>query len=254
MPPDLPFRPDAAPLLRRGAYVAALARTPADLAAARALRTLAFGTAAPDADAFDDRCAHVLVRDTRSGALVCCFRMQMLSGGAEIAQSYSAQFYDLSALADFDGRMVELGRFCIDPACQDGDILRVAWGAMTAFVDANDVRMLFGCSSFAGTETGRYLDAFAMLKARHLAPSRWLVRVKAPNVFRYAARLRRRPDMQKALRFMPPLLRTYLMMGGWVSDHAVVDRQMNTLHVFTGLEIGAIPAARKRLLRAVAAG
>ncbi len=40
---------------------------------------------------------------------------------------------------------------------------------------------------------------------------------------------------------MPPLLRTYLMMGGWVSDHAVVDRQMNTLHVFTGLEIGAIP-------------
>jgi putative hemolysin len=50
---------------------------------------------------------------------------------------------------------------------------------------------------------------------------------------------------------MPPLLRTYLMMGGWVSDHAVVDRQMNTLHVFTGLEIGAIPAARKRLLRAL---
>ncbi len=51
---------------------------------------------------------------------------------------------------------------------------------------------------------------------------------------------------------MPPLLRSYLLMGGWVSDHAVVDRQMNTLHVFTGLEISAIPAARKRLLRAVA--
>ena len=43
-----------------------------------------------------------------------------------------------------------------------------------------------------------------------------------------------------------------LAMGGWVSDHAVIDRQMNTLHVFTGLEISAIPAARKRLLRAVA--
>ena len=51
---------------------------------------------------------------------------------------------------------------------------------------------------------------------------------------------------------MPPLLRTYLSMGGWVSDHAVVDRQMNTLHVFTGVEISAIPPARKRLLRAVA--
>ena len=43
-------------------------------------------------------------------------------------------------------------------------------------------------------------------------------------------------------------------MGGWVSDHAVVDAEMNTLHVFTGVEIGAIPAARARALRLVAAG
>jgi putative hemolysin len=53
------------------------------------------------------------------------------------------------------------------------------------------------------------------------------------------------------MRRMPPLLKTYLMMGGWVSDHAVVDAQMNTLHVFTGVEIGSIPPARKRLLRAL---
>ena len=52
---------------------------------------------------------------------------------------------------------------------------------------------------------------------------------------------------------MPPLLRSYLAMGGRVSDHAVIDRQLNTLHVFTGLETAAIPEARKRLLRAVAA-
>ena len=62
----------------------------------------------------------------------------------------------------------------------------------------------------------------------------------------------RTPDVKLAMLRMPPLLRTYLIMGGWVSDHAVVDDQMNTLHVFTGLEISAIPPARKRLLRAVA--
>jgi len=61
----------------------------------------------------------------------------------------------------------------------------------------------------------------------------------------------RKPDMTRALRRMPPLLRSYLMMGGWVSDHAVVDVQMNTLHVFTGIEIRSIPATRKRLLRAL---
>ena len=39
---------------------------------------------------------------------------------------------------------------------------------------------------------------------------------------------------------------------GWVSDHAVVDRDLGTLHVFTGLEVRAVPHARARLLRAAA--
>ena len=172
--------------------------------------------------------------------------------GSEISHSYSAQYYELSALHDFEGKMVEMGRFCVDPQVHDPDVLRVAWGAMTTYVDDNNVEMLFGCSSFAGTDTEQYLDTFAMLKHRHLAPKRWLPRIKAPDVFRFAARLRRKPDAKKAMMRMPPLLKTYLMMGGWVSDHAVVDRQMNTLHVFTGVEIGAIPPARKRLLRSVA--
>ena len=47
---------------------------------------------------------------------------------------------------------------------------------------------------------------------------------------------------------MPPLLRSYLMMGGWVSDHAVVDKDLNTLHVFTGLELSQVPKGRARLL------
>jgi len=39
---------------------------------------------------------------------------------------------------------------------------------------------------------------------------------------------------------MPPLLKTYLAMGAWVSDHAVVDLNMKTLHLFTGMEISKI--------------
>jgi putative hemolysin len=242
--------------LAKGRYVARIADTEQDLLAAQRLRQLAFlgdEDGALDQDAFDPICTHVLVEERSGGRLVCCFRILPLAGGAEIDRSYSAQFYELSALRDFDGPMVEMGRFCIHPDCSDPDILRVAWGAMTAYVDENNVEMLFGCSSFAGTDAERYFDAFAMLRDRHLAPKRWLPRVKAPNVFRFAARLRRKPDLKLAQMRMPPLLRTYLMMGGWVSDHAVVDRQMNTLHVFTGLEIRAIPPARKRLLRAIGA-
>ena len=235
-------------------YRARLARTEEDLGAAQRLRHLAFhGCDGIDADTFDATCQHILVEDTRDDALVCCFRFLPLKHGQEINRSYSAQYYELSALEGFQGRMVELGRFCVHPERHDPDILRVAWGAMTQFVDETGVELLFGCASFAGTDAAHYHDAFAMLRDRHLGPARWRPRVKAPRVFPFARRLRLKPDLKTAMQRMPPLLRTYLMMGGWVSDHAVVDAQMNTLHVFTGVEINAIPPARKKLLR-VAAG
>lgn len=234
-----------------GRFRARITTDPADVRAAQALRARSFElNTAFDTDAFDTRCAHILIQDTQSGALVATFRMLDLTG-EDVSASYAAQYYDLSGLQGFDGRMVEMGRFCIDSQAKDPDILRLAWAAMTNYVDQHDVKLLFGCSSFAGTKPAPYLDAFAVLKAQHLAPKRWLPQVKAPEVFRFAACSGGKPDLKKAMAHMPPLLRTYLMMGGWVSDHAVVDHQMNTLHVFTGVEIGAIPATRKRLLRAL---
>ena len=245
--------------LRKGHYLARLAEGTADLQRAQALRHLCFrGEAAGpglDADDYDDICRHVLVEDTQTGALVCCYRLLPLQGGEAILRSYSAQFYELSQLAGFRGPALELGRFCIHPERRDPDILRLAWGAMTRIVDDTRAELLFGCASFHGTDSADYVEAFTMLKESHLAPPRWLPRVKAPRVFRFAQTLAaRKPDTKRALLTMPPLLRTYLMMGGWVSDHAVVDAEMNTLHVFTGVEIRAIPAARARALRMVATG
>ncbi|WP_424932014.1 GNAT family N-acetyltransferase [Amaricoccus macauensis] len=239
-------------------YRVRLANSPEDLRRAQALRHERFlaGRGAEtspaqgfDADDYDQTAQHVMVEDARDGALVCCYRIRVFESGAEITGSYSAQYYDLSKLALFEGRMLEMGRFCIASDHRDPDILRLAWGYLTEYVARERIDLLFGCSSFHGIETGDYEDAFALLKDKHLAPRRWLPRVKAPSVFRYATRLKlRKPDLRRAMQAMPPLLRSYLMMGGWVSDHAVVDRHLNTLHVFTGLEIRLVPPARLRLL------
>lgn len=247
--------------MRQGTYRARFATDSSDVEAVQRLRYRAFIAqtgARPrpegrDSDAYDGICKHILIERGAPAELVATFRLLPLASGAEIARSYSAQFYDLNSLQSFDRPIVEMGRFCVEPGLVDPDIMRVAWGALTQFVDQEGIELLFGCSSFYGTNTKAYADAFAMLKDRHLAPKRWLPRIKAPNVFKFAQRLHRMPDRKRALKTMPPLLRSYLTMGGWVSDHAVVDRDMNTLHVFTGLEISAIPPARARALRAVAA-
>ncbi len=238
----------------RGRYEARFTNDPGDVGDAQRLRYICFRGDDPDGldqDAFDGDCDHILVRETATGRLVCCFRLMPFRDGTQIGKSYTAQFYNLSNLESYQGRMVEMGRFCIHPDCNDPDILRVAWGALTRYVDDTGVDLLFGCSSFKGTSAEAYEDAFALLKDRHLAPKRWLPRVKAPKVFRFASRLRlRKPNLKLAMKHMPPLLRTYLVMGGWVSDHAVVDNDLGTLHVFTGLEVKSVPASRKRLLRA----
>ena len=247
--------------LTKGRYRARLATTDQDLRDTQRLRWLCFlartGEADDghrlDADDMDAPCQHMLIEEAASGKLVCSFRFLPLTDGSQIARSYSARHYDLAALGRFDGPMVEMGRFCIHPDRRDPDILRTAWAALTRHVDDTGVEMLFGCSSFFGCDPDAHADAFTMLKDRHLAPRRWWPRVKAPSVFRFARVLRlRQPDPRRAMATMPPLLRSYLAMGGWVSDHAVVDQALKTMHVFTGVEIRAIPPARRRLLDTMA--
>ena len=237
----------------KGRYNVRLAASAGDVQAAQALRHRAFfGTEGLDCDRFDAGCDHVLVEHD-TGHLAGSFRMFLMNDGRQLCQSYSAQYYDLSALSGVRGKILEMGRFCTDPALNDPDILRVAWAALTRYVDEKNVKMLIGCASFAGASEAPYLDSFAILKARHIAPMHWRPKARAPLVFDFKDKNLDRPDLKRGVAQMPPLLRSYLAMGAWVSDHAVIDKEMGTLHVFMGLEVGAIPAARIRLLRALAA-
>ncbi|MBY6005791.1 GNAT family N-acetyltransferase [Salipiger bermudensis] len=238
-------------LLRRGRYRVRLASGAEDVARAQALRGRAFlgVEGAADVDAFDPLCRHVLIEETGGDGLLACFRYLWLEDGAAVGRSYSAQYYDLSRLEDFGGPMLELGRFCVRPGLSDPDVLRLAWGAITGLVDEGGAGLLFGCASFAGTDPAPLAPAFAHLRARHLAPERWRVGRRAAETVGFPER---GGDARQAMKLIPPLLRTYLGMGGWVSDHAVIDRAMTTLHVFTGVEVSAIPPARARALRAIA--
>ena len=97
--------------LAKGRYEIGMAQDAGHVREAQRLRWLCFvgarrGESDPeslDADDYDQRCRHVLIRETASGRLVACFRMLTLSGGAEIGESYSARYYNLSRLREFDG-------------------------------------------------------------------------------------------------------------------------------------------------------
>ncbi|MFA5582439.1 MAG: GNAT family N-acyltransferase [Paracoccaceae bacterium] len=240
--------------LRKGRYCARFAANGADLGAVQRLRYQAFmGGEGVDADGHDPACRHVMIEDVATGALVCCFRLLALADGAQIARSYSAQFYGLEGLKHYPRPMAELGRFCIAPGQRDPDIIRLAWAVLTQFCDQAGIGLLFGCSSFRGTDAGLYRDTFALLAASHLGPAHLRPDVGGRDVIHFA-QMPHRFDRRRALQNMPPLLRSYLAMGGWIGDHAVIDRDLNTLHVFTVLDIGAVPALRGQRLRSLLTG
>lgn len=236
----------------KGSYKVRIAASEADVRAAQALRHKAFfGRDGRDCDAFDEMAHHILI-ETGAGGLAGCFRLMDIADGAALLAGYSGQFYGLEALARQSGPMLELGRFCLAPELHDPDVIRVAWAALTRYVDENAIKTLMGCASFAGTAPAAHADSFALLKARYLGPAALRPNIKARAVYRFEDG-QARADFKRGLARMPGLLRSYMAMGGWVSDHAVIDEEMNRLHVFTALDVARMPDGRKRLLRASAA-
>ena len=238
-------------IIKIGRYRARFASSEIDVSAAQSLRYKCFNLSNKvelDVDEFDIPCRHVLVENLESEKLICCYRIMIFDNGKEISNSYSSQFYDLKAIESFPDPMIEVGRFCVQPEINDPSVILTAWAALAQIVDQNQTQLLFGCSSFEGVEKEKYLDSFALLRDRYIAPDHWRPKMKAAQVFCYSKDLIDKVDKKKALLNMPPLLKTYLSMGAWVSDHAVIDLKMKTLHLFTGMEISKIPKSRKQFL------
>ncbi len=227
-------------------YQISLSNHPEDIAQAQRFRGKIFRNGQIDRDALDHLAIHGIVRN-QYGHIVCVFRMLSVEGDG-LDQCYSAQFYDLRKIKTKGIKSLELGRFCVHPDYNDPNILRLAWAELTKFVLNQKIDLLFGCSSFRGADTLNHLDALNLLKEKHLAPRNWMPLVKSPDVFRFANFLKSTPlNLEAAQKSMPPLLRAYLSMGGWVSDHAVIDSDLDTVHVFTGIEVQNIPI-KKRMM------
>lgn len=231
--------------------VARLAHGRAELDRLLAFRRRAFphrrGREEDDQDALS---THVMVE--REGVVLAYFRVMLFGWGAGLSQGYSARFYDVGPLAGYARPIAEMGRFCVAPEGVHPDVLRLAWGAMTRIVDEGQAGLLVGCSSFRGAGWEAHRAGLALLAAEFLGPEEHRPGRKAEEVVDFPALAGPVRDRRGSLAALPPLLRTYLGMGGWVSDHAVVDRDLDTLHVFTCVEVDRVPAARAASLRAVA--
>lgn len=242
-PTALPF-----PELRAGNLGVRLAVSTADVDAVQALRYRVFyremgATADPetahaerDRDAFDGIADHLLVVDhlidPGPSGVVGTYRLIQREAAARIGQFYSAEEYDIRPIVGFPGRVLELGRSCVDAAYRNRAAMQLLWRGIAAYVFHYQIDLMFGCASLPGTDPDALAAELTYLYENHLAPP--ALRPRAlPH--RYVEMRRLRPefldDPRRLLAQLPPLIKGYLRLGGFVGEGAVIDRQFNTTDV-----------------------
>ncbi|MDD2795061.1 GNAT family N-acetyltransferase [Acidocella sp.] len=235
------------PELRAGNLGVRLAATPGELDAALALRYRVFYeemgaqadavavAARRDSDEFDALADHLLVIDHDRGegaaGVVGTYRLIREEAAAKIGRFYSQAEYDISALQSFPGRKLELGRSCTDVAYRSRSVLQLLWRGIAAYVFHHGIDIMFGCASLSGTDPDAVALELTYLATHHLAPE--AIRPRAlPG--RYVEMRRCDPaalDARQALLRLPPLVKGYLRLGGFVGDGAVIDHQFNTTDI-----------------------
>ena len=191
--------------------------------------------AARDTDAFDQVADHLLVVDHLLGSgpqgVVGTYRLIRREAAERIGRFYSADEYDIASLTAYPGRVLELGRSCVDAAYRNRAAMQLLWRGIAAYVFHYRIDLMFGCASLPGTDAQVLAPELTYLSAYHLAPPELRPRA-LPG--RYVEMRRMPPeavDPRRVLAHLPPLIKGYLRLGGFVGDGAVIDRQFNTTDV-----------------------
>jgi putative hemolysin len=92
---------------------------------------------------------------------------------------------------------------------------------------------LFGSSSLPGADHRQHLPALVWAWRNFPAPPSWRPGPRARDI----VDARDHGDVTGNPAGLSQLLRFYLSAGARVSTHAVLDRDLGTTHLFTGLEL-----------------
>ena len=233
--------------LRAGDLDVVLADTEDEVRAAQSLRYRIFynekgaqpslETAAceRDFDDFDDIADHLLVIDhslgTGADRVVGTYRLMRREHAARAGCFYTASEYDITPIVSQPYEVMELGRSCVDARYRNRHTMQQLWRGIAAYVFRHDVALMFGCASLHGTDVQASAPALSYLYHNHLAPEE----IRPVTLPEFYQTMNLMPadtiDVRRVLPSLPPLIKGYLRLGGFVGDGVYVDQQFNTTDV-----------------------
>lgn len=189
-----------------------------------------------DIDGYDAVCDHLLVIDLEKSTSTRPFVIgtyRLLLGHIADATTgfYSADKFDLDSLIYSPEEMLELGRSCIDAEYRRRGAMQLLWRGLSQYVNLNNIKLMFGCGSIHGTDVDEASKLLSYLHHYHLAPKYIRPVALAQKHVSMDLVTKKSLDAKQIQRELPPLLKGYLRVGGYVGKGAVVDDVFNTIVV-----------------------
>jgi len=188
-----------------------------------------------DFDSFDEICDHLLVICDDRADLPCgvfgTYKILRRSIAMQSSGFHSSYEFDLTPLLDFEGEIMELGRSRVDPKHRNRPTMQLLWQAIASYAQSYKIVVLFGCASLIGTEIKEMKLPLSYLYHYHLAPEE--IRPKAIDCCFVELIWLPKDDIDSRLVWekLPPLIKGFLRLGGFIGDGAVVDPEFNTTDV-----------------------
>lgn len=224
-----------------------IARTKAEIEAAQLLRYRVFydemgGIPSDemrkikrDFDEFDPHCDHLLVLDCdlpeEQGQVVGTYRLLRRSQMNDLKGFYSETEFDITAIKNEKGEILELGRSCVDARYRNRSVMQLLLRGIAAYVTLHDVKLMFGCASFFGIDVKEHAIPLSYLYHYHIAPPE-IRAVALPKEYVEMNLIAKEDiDVKKAFSKLPALIKGYLRINGYIGMGAVIDPHFNTLDV-----------------------
>jgi putative hemolysin len=231
------------PLLRAGELEVRLAKNEEDVRAAQLLRYEVFyeecGATAnetvtrlkQDIEKIDDFCDILLVIDHSNNKIVGTYRFMLREAAQQYGGYYTAGEFDIHKLVTFPGQIMELGRSCVHKNYRTKPTMQLLWRGIGAYIQLNQVSLCFGCGSFQGTDLSKYNHALSYLYYKHLAPLELRARALSDHYQAMNFLPPKEVNPKIAMKQLPPLIKGYLRLGGFIGDGIFIDRTFNSIDV-----------------------
>lgn len=188
-----------------------------------------------DYDAFAD---HLIVVDNRSGSehIVGTYRLLPEAAARKAGGFYSTQEFDLDVLQRSGLSLLELGRSCVLPDFRARPVLRMLWQGIADYITERKIDMMFGCASLRGVDVEALKAPLSYMYHYHLAALDLCPRAVEGRFVDMNIVPKDDLDARRIFAGLPPIIKGYLRLGGYVGNGAVVDEQFNTTDVLVMVE------------------